>query len=509
MTREYNFKEIEAKWQETWEREKTFRAHDDCDKPKAYYLEFFPYPSGSGLHVGHLKNYVPMDALCRYKSMSGFNVLHPMGWDAFGQPAENEAIKKGRNPRQMVPEYAANYKRTLKLAGCSYDWDREINSSLPDYYKWTQWIFILLYKKGLAYRDTAPINWCPACKTGLANEEVKEGRCWRCDTVVEKRPMPQWFFKITAYADRLLNDLEKLHWTEGMKEMQRDWIGRSEGAQVEFKIQNSELKIQVFTTRPDTLFGATFMVLAPEHPLVEDLTLPGNKAEVEAYIKKTQCETEIERLNTERTKTGAFTGSYAVNPVNGEKIQVWIADYVLMSYGTGAIMAVPAHDQRDFEFARKFGLEVRVVIQPEGADPLDGASMPASVPASGTMVNSGSLTGTSADEAFTAAIRYLEEKGTGKASTNYKLRDWLISRQRYWGAPIPMVYCGECGWNPVPDDQLPVLLPDDVEWKPTGESPLKLHPTWKNTSCPVCAKPAMRETDTMDTFVESSWYYAR
>ncbi|OGF04452.1 MAG: leucine--tRNA ligase [Candidatus Edwardsbacteria bacterium RIFOXYD12_FULL_50_11] len=511
MTREYNFKEIEAKWQETWEREKTFRAHDDCDKPKAYYLEFFPYPSGSGLHVGHLKNYVPMDALCRYKSMSGFNVLHPMGWDAFGQPAENEAIKKGRNPRQMVPEYAANYKRTLKLAGCSYDWDREINSSLPDYYKWTQWIFILLYKKGLAYRDTAPINWCPACKTGLANEEVKEGRCWRCDTVVEKRPMPQWFFKITAYADRLLNDLEKLHWTEGMKEMQRDWIGRSEGAQVEFKIQNSELKIQVFTTRPDTLFGATFMVLAPEHPLVEDLTLPGNKAEVEAYIKKTQCETEIERLNTERTKTGAFTGSYAVNPVNGEKIPVWIADYVMMGYGTGAIMAVPAHDQRDFEFARKFGIPVRMVFRSEGG-PAGPEEMTQAIPDGGTMVNSGQFDGLpNSKETISKFVKWLEENKKGAGKVNYRLRDWLISRQRYWGAPIPMIHCPKCGVVPVPENQLPVLLPEVENYHPsgTGESPLANIPEFVNIKCPQCHGPAKRETDTMGGFACSSWYFMR
>lgn len=511
MTREYDFREIEARWQETWEKDRTFRDPDDSDRPKTYCLEMFPYPSGSGLHVGHLKNYVPMDAFCRYKSMAGFNVLHPMGWDAFGQPAENEAIKKGRNPRQMVPEYAANYKRTLKLAGCSYDWSREIDSSRPEYYRWTQWIFLLLYKKGLAYRDTAPINWCPACKTGLANEEVKEGRCWRCDNPVEKRPMPQWFFKITAYADRLLDDLEKLHWTEGMKEMQRDWIGRSEGATVKFEIANLKLQIEVFTTRPDTLFGATFMVLAPEHPLVEELTLPGKKAEVEAYIKKTQGETEIERLNTERTKTGVFTGSYAVNPVNGEQIPIWIADYVMMGYGTGAIMAVPAHDQRDFEFARKFGIPIRMVFRSEGG-PAGPQEMTQAIPDGGTMINSGQFDGLpNSKETVSKFIKWLEENQKGQGKVNYRLRDWLISRQRYWGAPIPMIHCPKCGVVPVPEDQLPVLLPEVENYHPsgTGESPLANIPEFVNTQCPKCGGPARRETDTMGGYACSSWYFLR
>jgi leucyl-tRNA synthetase len=471
----------------------------------------FPYPSGSGLHVGHLKNYVPMDAFCRYKSMNGFNVLHPMGWDAFGQPAENEAIKRGRNPRQMVPEYAANYKRTLKLAGCSYDWEREINSSLPDYYKWTQWIFLLLYKKGLAYRDTAPINWCPACKTGLANEEVKEGRCWRCDTVVEKRPMPQWFFKITEYADRLLKDLDDLKWSDGMKEMQRDWIGRSEGAEVEFKIQNSEFKIQVFTTRPDTLFGATFMVLAPEHPMVEKLTIPEKKADIEAYIKKVRSETEIERMNTERTKTGVFTGSYAVNPVNDERIPIWIADYVMMGYGTGAIMAVPAHDQRDFEFAKKFNIPIRMVFRSEDG-PASQEELTQAIPDGGSMVNSGQFDGLpNSKETISKFIKWLEENKTGEGKVNYRLRDWLISRQRYWGAPIPMIHCPKCGVVPVPEEQLPVLLPDVENYQPsgTGESPLANISEFVNTKCPQCGGSAKRETDTMGGFACSSWYFLR
>ncbi len=511
MTREYNFREIEASWQKTWEREKTFRADERSDKPKVYCLEMFPYPSGSGLHVGHLKNYVPMDAFCRYKSMDGFNVLHPMGWDAFGQPAENEAIKKGRNPRLMVPEYAANYKRTLKLTGCSYDWDREINSSLPEYYKWTQWIFLLLYNKGLAYRDTAPINWCPACKTGLANEEVKEGRCWRCDTVVEKRPMPQWFFKITAYADRLLNDLEGLKWTEGMKEMQRDWIGRSEGATVKFEIANLKFEIEVFTTRPDTLFGATFMVLAPEHPMVEQLTTPEQRADIEAYIKKVRSETEIERLNTERTKTGVFTGSYITNPVNGEKIPVWIADYVMMGYGTGAIMAVPAHDQRDFEFAKKFNIPIRMVFKSEGG-PASPEEMTQAIPDGGSMINSGQFDGLpNSKETISKFIKWLVENKTGEGKVNYRLRDWLISRQRYWGAPIPMIHCPKCGVVPVPEEQLPVLLPEVENYQPsgTGESPLANIPEFVNTKCPKCGGPAKRETDTMGGYACSSWYFMR
>jgi leucyl-tRNA synthetase len=507
MTKPYDPKSIEPKWQSIWEQQKTFKAADDSGQPKYYALEMFPYPSGSGLHVGHLKNYVPMDAFCRHKSMKGFSVLHPMGWDAFGQPAENEAIKRGRNPKEMVPEYAANYRRTLKLAGCSYDWDREINSSLPEYYKWTQWFFLLLYKKGLAYRSTAPINWCPQCKTGLANEEVKEGRCWRCDTLVEKRPMPQWFFKITAYADRLLRDLDELDWSDGMKEMQRDWIGRSEGAEVEFGIQNSEFRIQVFTTRPDTLFGATFMVLAPEHPMVREITTAEHKAEVEAYVKKAQSETEMDRLNAERTKTGAFTGAYAVNPVNGKQIPVWIADYVMMGYGTGAIMCVPGHDARDFEFAKKFNLPIIQVVSKDGSK----YELKEAEPAEGIAVNSGQYDGLPTAEFKKKITAWLEEQKLGRYTVNYRLRDWLISRQRYWGAPIPIVHCPKCGEVPVPDDQLPVLLPEVENYKPsgTGESPLAGIPEFVNATCPKCGGAAKRETDTMGGFACSSWYFLR
>jgi leucyl-tRNA synthetase len=504
----YNFTEIEAKWQRIWQEKHTFRTILDEQKKKYYCLEMFPYPSGSGLHVGHLKNYVPTDAFCRFKSMQGYNVLHPMGWDAFGQPAENEAIRRGRNPRAMVPEYAATYRETLIKAGCSYDWEREINSSLPDYYKWTQWIFLLLYRKGLAYRATAPINWCPSCKTGLANEEVGDGRCWRCDTTVEKKPMPQWFFRITAYADRLLADLEKLNWSEGMKEMQRDWIGRSEGADIDFTVAgSSDLAIRIFTTRPDTLFGATFLVLAPEHPLVPNLTTAERRGEVDAYIRKAQGESEIDRLNVERAKSGVFTGAYAVNPVNGEKIPVWIADYVLMGYGTGAIMCVPGHDNRDFAFARKFGLPVVQVVSRDGST----YDLQAAEATEGIAVNSGEWSGLST-AAFKQAIGlWLQERGIGRPTVQYRLRDWLISRQRYWGAPIPIIHCPVCGEVPVPEAQLPVLLPDVENYQPsgTGESPLATIPDFVRTLCPVCGGAARRETDTMGGYACSSWYFLR
>ncbi len=503
----YNFGEIEAKWQRLWRENQTFRAVLDEQRKKYYCLEMFPYPSGSGLHVGHLKNYVPTDAFCRFKSMQGYNVLHPMGWDAFGQPAENEAIRLGRNPREMVPEYASTYRETLVKTGCSYDWEREINSSLPDYYKWTQWIFLLLLRKGLAYRATAPINWCPACKTGLANEEVKDGRCWRCDAPVEKKPMPQWFFRITAYADRLLADLDKLDWPEGMKEMQRDWIGRSEGAEIDFAVPGGELTIRVFTTRPDTLFGATFMVLAPEHPLVPRITTAAQRRDVESYIRKAQGETEIDRLNAERAKTGVFTGTNAVNPASGEKIPVWIADYVLMGYGTGAIMCVPGHDARDFEFAGKFGLPVVQVVSRDGSI----YKLAAAEAIDGIAVNSGQWNGLPTEEFKKEIGRWLEQKGIVRPTVTYRLRDWLISRQRYWGAPIPIVHCPACGEVPVPEAQLPVLLPDVENYQPTGtgESPLAAIPGFVRTVCPACGGPAQRETDTMGGYACSSWYFLR
>jgi leucyl-tRNA synthetase len=508
---QYDFRTIEQKWQKHWKDHKTFSVTQDASIPaekRLYCLEMFPYPSGSGLHVGHLKNYIPMDAYCRFKWMNGYNVLHPMGWDAFGQPAENEAIKKGRNPREMVPEYAATYKRTLELAGCSYDWDREINSSLPEYYKWTQWIFLLLQKRGLAYRSFAPINWCVSCKTGLANEEVKEGRCWRCDSVVEKKPMPQWFFKITAYADRLLDDLNRLDWSEGMKEMQRDWIGRSEGAEVDFSVESSGQNIRVFTTRPDTLFGATFLVLAPEHPLVAQITTSAYREAVDAYIKKAQSETEIDRLNAERVKTGVFTGAFAINPVNGAKVPIWIADYVLMGYGTGAIMAVPAHDKRDFEFARKYQIPVIQVVSGDGtASP----NLSEAYTEEGVAVNSGEFNGLKTSDFKRAISAWLEERTLGKSSVNYRLRDWLISRQRYWGAPIPIIHCTHCGEVPVPEKDLPVMLPEVENYQPsgTGESPLAGIASFVNTTCPKCGASAKRETDTMGGYACSSWYFLR
>jgi leucyl-tRNA synthetase len=492
------------------------------DRPKFYGLDMFPYPSGAGISVGHCRNYVPLDVACRHKVMQGYNVLHPMGWDAFGQPAENEAIKRGRNPREMVPEYADNYKRQLKLVGVSYDWSREINSSSPDYYHWTQYFFLLLYKRGLAYRANTPINWCPSCKTGLANEEVVNGRCWRCDTPVEKRPMPQWYFKITEYADRLLADLDTIDWPEGIKLMQRDWIGRSEGAEVTFPIagEGASESIVVYTTRPDTLWGATFMVLAPEHPLVDTLTRPEQAEAVQAYREQAKRETDIERQNAERVKTGVFTGGYAVNPVNGEPIPVWIADYVLMGYGTGAIMAVPAHDERDFAFARKFGLPIVLVYRT--SDDQTEEAMTDAIPAGGHMSSfqpgpgappgGFPFAGLPNDKSTVGrVIAWLEEHGIGRGRVNYRLRDWLISRQRYWGAPIPMIHCPTCGEVPVPEDQLPVLLPAVERYEPTGtgESPLAAIPEFVNTTCPGCGGPARRETDTMGGFACSSWYFLR
>jgi leucyl-tRNA synthetase len=516
MDKQYPFREIEARWQERWAEERTFHASEDSEKPKFYGLEFFPYPSGAGLHVGHLKNYVPTDAYCRYKSMTGFNVLHPMGWDAFGQPAENEAIRLGRNPRDMVPEFAASYRRTFQRIGMSYDWEREIDSSRPEYYRWTQWIFLLLYRRGLAYRATAPINWCPACRTGLANEEVKESRCWRCDTPIEKRPLPQWYLKITAYADRLLADLERIDWPEGIKQMQREWIGRSAGAEVAFPVLDpppgtDPESIRVFTTRPDTLFGATFLVLAPEHPIVERLTAAERRAEVQAYARRAERLPEIERSRAERRKSGVFTGAYARNPATSERIPIWVADYVLPGYGTGAIMAVPAHDGRDFEFARTDGLPIRLVYQAPGS-PRTPGEMTEALPHGGTLVNSGPFDGLPGGaETVRRFIAWLEEAGHGTGRVQYRIRDWLVSRQRYWGAPIPILYCEACGEVPVPEEQLPVLLPDVDCYQPTGTgaSPLAAIPEFVHTTCPRCGGAARRETDTMGGAACSSWYFLR
>ena len=513
MEDRYQPQQIEQKWQKRWQEAQLFRAEDFSPKPKLYALDFFPYPSGDGLSVGHCRNYIPTDAFCRYKHMKGFNVLHPMGWDAFGLPAENEAIRRRSHPSKTVPRYIANYKRQMNMIGISYDWSREINSSSPDYYKWTQWFFLLLYRRGLAYRSTAPANWCPSCKTVLANEEVEGGTCWRCGTPVEKRDLPQWFFKITDYAERLLNDLDLINWPEGIKLMQRNWIGRSEG--VEFRMQvadadgnPSDKAFWVFTTRVDTTFGMSFAVLAPEHPLVREITTPDRREEVEAYIARSQRETEIERLSTERVRDGVFTGAYAINPVNGQKVPIFIADYVLMGYGTGAIMAVPAHDERDFDFAKRYGLPIPIVITPPGwnGEPLEQAYT-----GEGTMVNSGEFSGLPSEEGKQRIAEWMEARGIGKRRVNYRLRDWLISRQRYWGAPIPIIHCPRCGEVPVPEEHLPVLLPNVEHYEPTGtgRSPLANIPEFVNTTCPQCGAPAERETDTMGGFACSSWYFLR
>lgn len=507
----YDFQAIEHKWQLRWEEAQLFHVEIRHDKPKFYGLEMFPYPSGAGLSVGHCRNYIPMDVACRLKVLQGYNVLHPIGWDAFGQPAENEALKRGRNPRDMVLEYAANYRRQLKLVGLSYDWAREINSSSPEYYRWTQWIFLQLYKKGLAYRASAPVNWCPQCKTVLANEEVVNSRCWRCGSLVEKRLVPQWFFRITAYAEKLLEGLQRINWPEGVKALQTNWIGRSEGAEIVFPVVgHPDEKIRVFTTRPDTLWGATFMVLAPEHPLVDKLTTADRRAEVEAYRERAMRTSDIDRQNVERTKTGVFLGAYAINPVNNERIPIYVADYVLMGYGTGAIMAVPAHDQRDFEFAKRFQLPIRLVyrLTPDQTE----ETLSEAIPSGGTMVNTGLFDGSpNSPETIQRVIAYLEERGFGKGMVTYRLRDWLISRQRYWGAPIPIVHCPSCGEVPVPEDQLPVLLPDVERYEPTGtgESPLAGIPDFVHTTCPQCEGPARRETDTMGGSACSSWYFLR
>jgi leucyl-tRNA synthetase len=511
MTEAYDPKQIEPKWQQRWQAARLFRTQEDPSKPKCYVLAFFPYPSGDGLSVGHCRNYIPCDAVARLMRMRGYNVLHPMGWDAFGLPAENEAINKGSHPKYTVPCYIANYKRQMNLIGLSYDWEREINSSQPDYYKWTQWWFLQLYKRGLAYRANAPVNWCPSCRTVLANEEVEGGKCWRCSAFVEKREMPQWFFKITAYADRLLEDLDEVDWPEGIKQMQRHWIGRSEGVEFEMAIQGRpDLKFRVFTTRIDTVFGVTFAVLAPEHPLVDAITTPEQRAAVEEYRERARRLDEATRLSAERERTGVFTGAYAINPVNDEPVPVYIADYVLMTYGTGAIMAVPAHDERDYDFARKYGLPIRVVITPDGSVP-DPNETPACYTGDGVMVNSGEFSGLSNREGMQRLAEWFEARGLGERKVNYRLRDWLISRQRYWGAPIPIVHCPACGEVPVPEDQLPVLLPDVEAYQPsgTGESPLANIPEFVNTTCPQCGQPARRETDTMGGFACSSWYFLR
>ncbi len=514
MTTDYKPQEIEPKWQKKWAEDGIYEADIDKNQPKFYALTMLPYPSGD-LHIGHWYAMTPSDARARYKRMKGYNVMFTIGFDAFGLPAEGAAIERGIHPQEWTYANIDRMRRQLKSMGAMWDWRREATSCDVSYYRWTEWFFIQLYKRGLAYRKHSAVNWCPSCNTTLANEQVwgDDRHCERCKTPVVKKDMEQWFFRTTNYADELL-DYSHLDWPDRVRTLQTNWIGRSEGADVVFRTEGGE-EIPVFTTRPDTLWGATFMVFAPEHPLVNDITTPGQKEAVEDYKRQAARQSEIQRSAVDKEKTGVFTGGYALNPVNGERIPIWIADYVMMGYGSGAIMAVPAHDERDFEFARKYGLKIIPVIQPEGED-FDGETMEEAYVGEGKMINSAHFNGTVVTDAkgranpgISKVIDWLEEKGTGKEAISYKLRDWLISRQRYWGAPIPMIHCEKCGWNPVPEDELPVLLPDDVEWLPTGESPLKLHPTWKDTTCPGCGGPATRETDTMDTFMCSSWYHLR
>jgi leucyl-tRNA synthetase len=499
---------FEEKWQKKWAEDHLYNSDIDPLKKKYYVMTMLPYPSGN-LHIGHWYAMTPSDARARFLRMQGYNVLFPMGFDAFGLPAENAAIQRNIHPKEWTYANIAHMRNQLKSMGTMFDWRREAISSDPSYYKWTQWFFIQLFKNDLAYQKMSPVDWCPNCNTTLAREQVwgEDRHCERCDTPVIKKDLNQWFFRITNYADELL-DFSHIDWPDRVRLLQTNWIGRSEGATVVFKTESGD-SLEVFTTRPDTLWGATFMVLAPEHPLVEKLTTSKQKEDVEAYVEESVRQTEIQRESTEKVKTGVFTGAYAINPVNDERIPIWVADYVLMTYGTGAIMGVPAHDQRDFEFARYFGLEVRVVIQPDDMPELDGASMIEAVPAKGRMVNSGPLTGVECGKTIEAAVEFIKKKKVGHADVSYRIRDWLISRQRYWGAPIPIIHCHECGAVAVPEEDLPVLLPEDVEWKPTGESPLKLHNTWRFTQCPSCGGDAERETDTMDTFMCSSWYHLR
>ena len=509
MSRQYVPQHIEPKWQEYWEGERLYYASEDDERPKFYTLVMFPYPSGD-LHMGHMRNYTIGDLIARYKMMRGYNVMNPMGWDAFGLPAENAALEADIHPKGWTEQNIEGMKRQLFRMGICYDWGREVTSCLPDYYRWTQWIFLQLYERGLAYKSLAPANWCPSCKTVLANEQVVDmGHCERCGTVVTKKDLAQWFFKITDYADELLEDLAVLeNWPERVRVMQENWIGKSHGVEFRMGIDGHDDEIPAFTTRIDTVYGMTFVVLAPEHPLVEKLTTAEHREEVEGYVEKARQASEIDRLSTEAEKEGVFIGSYAINPMNGERMPIYIADYVLMTYGTGAIMGVPAHDTRDFSFAKRHGLGIPVVIAPLN---WDGKDLEDAYVEEGTMVNSGPFDGLPSHEGIERIADYMEEHGIGERGVYYRLRDWLISRQRYWGAPIPIVYCEKCGTVPVGEDELPVILPMDVDFHPTGtgESPLATVPDFVRTTCPHCGGTARRETDTMDTFVCSSWYYFR
>ena len=497
-----NFNEIEEKWEKKWEEDKLYKFDNKSDKKKLYCLEMFSYPSGAKLHLGHWYNYSVADTWARFKKMDGYNLFHPMGFDAFGLPAENYAIKTGIHPAISTDKNIETMEKQLRRIGGSWDWDYEIKTCKEDYYKWTQWMFLKLYEKGLAYKKEAPVNFCPSCNTVLANEQVIAGNCERCGSTVIRKNMSQWFFKITDYAEELLNDLDKLDWPDRTKNLQRNWIGKSVGAYVDFKVDGTNEKFTVFTTRSDTLFGATYCVLAPELPLVDKITTKEQKEAVDKYKEEASKQSDIERTSTTKEKTGVFTGAYAINPVNGKKIPIWISDYVLSTYGTGAIMAVPAHDERDYEFAKKFNLEIIPVL--EGGDLSKEAFV-----GDGLHINSDFLNGLNKEDALNKMNAYLEEKGYGKKTTTYKLRDWLVSRQRYWGAPIPIIYCEDCGIVPVPEKDLPVKLPMDVEFTPDGESPLKKCNEFMNCTCPKCGKKAVREADTLDTFVCSSWYYLR
>ena len=509
MNERYNFTEIEKKWQKYWADNNTFKMEEKPDMEKYYVLEMFPYPSGK-LHMGHVRNYSIGDVVARFKKMQGYNVLHPMGFDSFGLPAENAAIKNGVAPDIWTWDNIHEMEEQLAELGLAYDWDREVCTCHPDYYKWMQWIFIQFYKQGLAYKKENPVNWCPDCQTVLANEQVVDGACERCGAPVGKKNLSQWYLKITDYAERLLNNLDTLDgWPNKVKTMQKNWIGKSIGAEVDFAIKDDERKLKIFTTRVDTLFGVTYMVLAPEHPYVNSL-VEGSEYEqpVREYIDRCQHMSDIERTSTSNEKTGVFMGKYAINPVNGREVPIYISDYVLMGYGTGAIMAVPAHDERDFEFAVKFGLDIIPVVDPGNPD-IDVNNLKEAFVAEGTMINSGKFDGMNNREAIKKVIEWVEAEGIGKATVNYRLRDWLISRQRYWGTPIPMIHCEHCGWVPEKEENLPVMLPTDIEFTGKGESPIATSKTFVDTVCPVCGAPARREIDTMDTFLDSSWYFLR
>lgn len=504
----YNHAEIEHKWQKYWAKNELFKASKDDSKPKFYVLDMFPYPSGSGLHVGHPLGYIATDIVSRFRRLEGYNVLHPMGFDSFGLPAEQYAIKTGTHPAQTTHNNINRFKEQLSVLGFSYDWSKEIRTSDPDYYKWTQWIFLKLFERGLAYEDDALINWCPNDKTVLANEEVKNGTCERCGTPVYRRKLRQWILKITEYADRLLEDLDGLDWPESIILSQKNWIGKSHGASIKFHEKDTGEEIEVYTTRPDTIYGVTYMVLAPEHPLVEKITKPENKADVDDYVEQSSLKSDLERSDLDKTKTGVFTGAYAINPINGEETQIWISDYVLISYGTGAIMAVPGGDQRDFEFARKFNIPIIQVVSPDGKEIPDQEEAYAG---HGIMLNSGEYNGMESKEFTRAIIARMEEEGIGKGAVNYKLRDWIFTRQRYWGEPIPVIHCESCGVVPVPEEDLPVVLPEVESYTPTedGDSPLAKVTDWVNTTCPKCGKDAKRETNTMPQWAGSCWYYLR